>query len=185
MLIALSGKKGSGKDTVAKYFINKGYIRFAFADALKDICKILFNLSDDQLNGYLKETIDQRYNKTPREILQYIGTLMRNNMDNLIPNFGQNIWINVMKNLIDTAINNNTNIIITDLRYKNEYEFLQNTYSNHNLIFINIIRPNQYLSGDYNNHESENDLNNMNFYNYIINNDSTIDQLYYKCAEII
>ena len=170
MIIALSGKKGSGKDTIGKYFINKGFKRIAFADALKDICKIMFNLSDEQLNGDLKESIDIRYNKTPREILQYIGSLMRDNLDNLIQNMGKNIWINIVNNLI---INNGYNYVITDLRYQNEYEFINNLkLKGFNIKFINVIRDN--ISTNYNNHESEKDILPCD---YTIYNNDTIDML--------
>lgn len=44
-LIGLSGKAGSGKDTMADYLsVNHGFKRIAFADKLKEVCAELFNL---------------------------------------------------------------------------------------------------------------------------------------------
>ena len=43
-------KKGSGKDTVSEYLINHyGYNRYAFGDPVKDVCRVMFNFSEDQL----------------------------------------------------------------------------------------------------------------------------------------
>ena len=47
MLIGFSGKKGSGKSYFADYLVNnKLFIKLSFASPLKEITKILFNLSD-------------------------------------------------------------------------------------------------------------------------------------------
>ena len=50
-LIGLLGRKQSGKDTLGNYLVDKyNYKRYAFADPIKDILKIMFDLSDKQLN---------------------------------------------------------------------------------------------------------------------------------------
>ena len=182
MIIVLSGKKGSGKDTTANYFINNyGFIRFAFADALKDICKILFDFSEDQLNGDKKEIIDTRYNITPRETFQFIGSLMRDNINKLIEGYGKNIWINILNNLL--IKNKGKNIIITDLRYTNEYEYLNNLKAlyNYKVYFFTIKR--KQLSLNYTDHESEKDEF-ESISDYIINNNNTIDDLNIIIKEI-
>ena len=58
MLIGLLGKKRVGKDTVAEYLIEKyNFIRYAFADPIKEIAGIMFNFSYEQLYGNQKEII--------------------------------------------------------------------------------------------------------------------------------
>ena len=53
--IGLLGQKGSGKDTLADYLVNnKGFVKYSFATPVKNISKILFNLSYEQLYGNLK-----------------------------------------------------------------------------------------------------------------------------------
>jgi len=69
VVIILSGKKQSGKDTfykVAKSYIEDNYpnitlTKFAYAEPLKEICRKIYDLSDDQINGNLKEVPDERY----------------------------------------------------------------------------------------------------------------------------
>ena len=74
-IIGIVGKKGSGKDTAGEYLIEKyGYVRFAFGDKVKEVAKALFNFSDEQLYGKLKDSIDERYNLKPRQVFQRLGT---------------------------------------------------------------------------------------------------------------
>ena len=54
MIIALNGKKGSGKDTMAKYMCEKfGFVNYGFADPIKEVGRILFDFTDEQLDGLL------------------------------------------------------------------------------------------------------------------------------------
>lgn len=53
MILGLSGKSQAGKDTVADYLVShKGWTRKAgFADKLKQVCKLIFDLSDYQVRS--------------------------------------------------------------------------------------------------------------------------------------
>lgn len=99
MIIGLCGKAGSGKDTVADILVRDlGFVKIAFADPLKRVCKDIFDFSDEQLWGpsekrnepdfrYCRKphqqgydpvdgrptTIDAQY-LTPRYALQQLGT---------------------------------------------------------------------------------------------------------------
>ena len=49
-IIGLLGTTHSGKDTAGTYLISKHqFVRYAFGDPVKDICQILFSLSDLQI----------------------------------------------------------------------------------------------------------------------------------------
>ena len=73
-IIGFLGRKRSGKDTCGEYLIeNYNFTKYAFADPLKDILKILFNFDDEQLNKN-KEEIDKLWKISPREALQKFGT---------------------------------------------------------------------------------------------------------------
>jgi hypothetical protein len=74
-LIGVCGPASSGKDTLSDYIVTQyGGCKYAFADPLKKAAKILFNLTYDQLHGSKKEEIDERWNLSPRQILQRLGT---------------------------------------------------------------------------------------------------------------
>ena len=75
MIIGICGRKRCGKDTIADYLVNNcGFIKYNFGDLVKKICKIMFDFTDDQISGDLKDSIDSRWNISPREVFQIFGT---------------------------------------------------------------------------------------------------------------
>lgn len=81
LVIAFSGKIGSGKSTAAELLLQawpeepgRKVKMYAFARPLKDAMKAAFGFSEEQLYGEEKELVDLRYGVTPRHILQKIGT---------------------------------------------------------------------------------------------------------------
>jgi hypothetical protein len=128
-IIGITGKKFSGKDTTGEYLIDKyNYKRFAFADVIKDICKTIFGFDDEQLHGNKKETVDEYWDTTPRELLQFIGTdLFRNQIGTVLPKIGENIWVEVLKKKIIDRLKNNPDekIVVTDVRFQNELQMIK------------------------------------------------------------
>lgn len=57
MLIALQGKKGHGKSTIAAHLVaSHGFLRMRFMAALKDVIgPVLFRMTEAQTDGFLKE----------------------------------------------------------------------------------------------------------------------------------
>lgn len=114
MLIGISGRARSGKDTTADYLVqNYGFTKVAFADDLKEKCKTDFDLSDEQLHGNLKDTTDYRYNKTPREIMQTIGRFYRS--------INANFWVDKCFNKLLL----NKNYVLPDVRMPNEHDAIK------------------------------------------------------------
>lgn len=183
MIIAISGKKQHGKNTVAyivnKYTNNKFKV-VAFADKLKDFVCTLINCSRKDLENedfknnplskewdYLDDNCVQR-KMTPRILMQKIGTEgMRDNVHN-------NVWIN------GTLCNYNDkcNWIITDLRFKNEFERLKEL----NAIIIRVNRSN-IISNDE--HKSEKELDDYKSFDFIIENNSNKENLENKVIELL
>lgn len=171
-IIGLTGKKFCGKDTVANYFVvHGGYTKIAFADILKDVCKMIFNLTDKQLNTDEKEIVDERWKVSPRQIMQFVGTdLFRNQLQLLIPFVKEDIWILCVKNkLLDTS----KKYIISDVRFENELNMLIELGGK----IINIERMTEFDDK----HISET----LNLYcDYKIDNNGSIDELYIKCNNL-
>lgn len=181
MIIGLTGKKRSGKDTVAEYLVkNHGFIRIGFADALKNACKEIFNLSDNQLYGTEeeKERPDEYWKHSAREILQKVGTeLFRNELPKHLSNISNDIWIRVVdKKIKDLLAAGHNKIVISDVRFENEAEYIKNSGG----IIIKLNRPS--LSAD--SHSSEKNIDNIIADN-TINNTSTLEELYTKVENII
>jgi len=62
-IIAFCGLAGSGKDTACNYLVDRGYQKMSFAAPLKQMAKIAFGFSDEQLYGpsSKREEQDTRY----------------------------------------------------------------------------------------------------------------------------
>jgi hypothetical protein len=150
MIIGLTGKKGSGKDTIANYLVSKyGFIKLSFGGAVKDIVHIITGWDRELIEGsteesrIFRETIKHKiYNKTCRELMQIIGTdLFRNHFD-------ENIWINIIINKIDI----NKSYVITDVRFDNEALSIKNLGSGNNseqdTVLVKITRTDTDSSSD-------------------------------------
>lgn len=127
-LVAFTGLKGSGKSTAAQILMELGYTSIAFADPLKEVCKIIFGFSHEQMTDPIqKETVDPRYETSPRRILQTVGTtLFRETLPMSRP-FTSQIWIQYLKNKLDTLrASGIENIVVSDLRFEDEADFLRN-----------------------------------------------------------
>lgn len=131
MIIGITGKARSGKDTFAEMLAEelyketkKKYVLMAYATELKMRCQKDFNLSYEQLWGDEKEEIDQRYTKplnsddpdatleywTAREILQAYGQFFRT--------IEYDFWVKALFNTIEDK--GYENVIVTDVRHPNE-----------------------------------------------------------------
>lgn len=168
MIIGLLGKKGSGKDTMADFLVeNYHFKQYTYAEPLKKICQDLFSLTDEQMNCHvLKETIDERWNKTPRQILQQVGTdLFRKHYD-------ENIWVKILKEKLKVE-SDEQNIVVSDIRHQNE---LDTVTEFENCLIFRIVRPGCDVSDP---HSTEN--NNLKYKDIItIDNNGTIQDFYEK-----
>lgn len=181
MIIGITGRKGSGKDTIGEYLIEKhGFVRIGFADTLKQICEIIFGFSEEQLYGNLKEVIDDYWKHSPREILQKVGTdLFRNHAPKVLENLDENIWIRSVERKIENLKKNGiTKFVITDVRFSNELEFISKV----NGTSIRVVRDVE--NNEFSNHESEINIDKFETNHKIINN-STLEDLYKNVESIL
>jgi hypothetical protein len=172
--IGLLGNAGSGKDTLADYLVNdKEYIKYNFADPIKEISKIIFNLSDEQLYCS-KDIIDERWGLSPRIIFQRIGTEFgQYKIYDLFPELKDKIayrglWLKLFEVFLEA--NKDKNIVIADVRFKHEVDFLKK----HNFNIIKINRENNKNDS----HISEKEINLIKNVDYEINNNSTKEDLF-------
>jgi hypothetical protein len=149
----------SGKDTAVDYLINKyGGNKITFAKPLYDslfYSQKLFNFEENK---------DRKY-------LQIVGDWARS--------IDKNVFVNIALNKVINKVINNENYFCNDLRFLNEFEELKKN----NWICIKIIR-NTNINDK---HQSENELDFINddLWNYIIYNDSTIENFYKQLENII
>ena len=129
-LIGLVGFIGSGKGTVGDMLHEKyGFEKMSFAQSLKDAASSIFRWDRSLLEGDTtisrewRERPDQFWTEvmgrdfTPREALQKLGTEAGRQI------FHPDLWIKSLQKAIQDA---NKPTVITDVRFKNEIEFVQN-----------------------------------------------------------
>lgn len=175
VLIGLMGKKYSGKDTASDIIVsNYNFKKISFAEPLKKICMELFNFSQEQMETK-KETIDERWNTTPRTVLQYIGTeVFRKDINKIIPHIENNFWV---KSLEYNYIGKYDNLVISDVRFQNEVDMIHK----YGGIVIKLTRDNNNID----NHESESNIDYIINYDYVVNNNSTLNDLTNSIMDIL
>lgn len=161
IIIAISGKCRSGKDTLCDKIISilhdKKCKRYSFAEDLYEVC------------GAIQTYFEIPTRKDP-QLLQSIGTSLKDV-------YGPDIWINRALNKLETNLYDYPIHIFTDCRFELEMEYLKSFAKNYN-IEIKTIRVINYraVSDRDSNHISEIDLDDYNFDYVIINNmDNTWD----------
>lgn len=183
MIIGIAGKKGSGKDMLGNYLIQKyGFKRYAFGDPVKEVCRNLFGFNDDQLYGNKKEQITE-LGITPREAFQKIGTdFGRKALHQLFPSLNINdgeLWIYLFHVFMEKNIGENgkhkRNYVITDVRFKNEADAIRSQGG-----FVILL--DSIYSNKEDTHESENiDVD----YDYVLPNYGTKTQVFMKLDNLI
>ncbi len=181
-IIGISGRKYSGKDTLGDYLVkHHGYIRLAFADALKEATKNIFGFTDEQVYGDKKEEVDPFWNISAREVLQFLGTnIFRNNIKEILPNVGNDLWIYVVKRKILQKLeeDQNAKFVITDVRFPNEVEFIKSMGG----MTIKLKRDTE--KNQFYNHESEMQIDKLDT-TYEFDNNKTKEDLFANLNSIL
>ena len=176
-IIGISGKARAGKDTLADFISEEskkiGTItnKSSFAYLLKKMAMESFNLSHRQVYGDLKEVYDERWEKTPREILQLFGEGFRN--------IHEDYWVVSLLNVLNNFPNHNH--VVADVRYFNEYFRIKEEGG----YVIRIERDASKRDKITNpNHISETALDDIEF-DYVIDNNGSLEDLRQKAIEIV
>ena len=169
MIIGLSGFARSGKDTVADILVeNHGFVKMSFADPMRDALLRLNPLIQlrngpslplaQALRVYTWDEL-KSVSTDIRGLLQRMGSEVGREM------FGENLWV-------DYAIAHlpeNTDVVFSDVRYKNEAKAIL-------ALKGRVWRIEREGIGAANEHASENDLNNFPF-ELTIDNNFPVEQL--------
>jgi dephospho-CoA kinase len=175
MLIALTGKKQSGKTEAASYLVGRGFARINFKDSL---IEELIEKFPDLLEEIHKITFSPGMNYEPRELFKQKTPLVRR----LLQNYGTNVrrrdnefyWVNRWVNKYLFSLNED--VVVDDCRFLNEAETIRNQKG----IIIRIERDS--ISKDSHISETEMDLIQPDF---VITNDGSLLDLYIKIEEVL
>jgi hypothetical protein len=194
-VIALSGYKGSGKDTIALLLSKYGYIRTSFADPIKDLVsqkyRIPRSFCDDPER---KELHLLEYKVDPQDNFSRMITQF---MLGELPLFdGSRYWspraLCILEGSIARSVSSEYWVkrameqidfhpfsVISDLRYKSEVKQLRDKYGS-SLLVVRINRFEKSESVD----PSERDLDDFQF-DIVIENKGTLEELEEKVKVLV
>jgi hypothetical protein len=186
-IIAICGYNRSGKDTIANYLEkNYNYKHLKITYKLKECIKLLFDLTDNDLELNKKEEINDKWKVSPRHMMQFIGTdIFQYKIQELLPGIDKKFWINTFLNdplVSKLKKNDKFNIVISDLRFIHEYEELKKL--NIPILILKVINDNIIIDENISLHISNIEFLNIPI-NYQINNSGDLKYLYNQIDYII
>ena len=176
-MIALTGPKGSGKDTVARLIKDQydDVKTIAFADPIKKVIQHLFDLdptNNDQYDLFKRTSVSYQlpgwhnHSVSGRDLVREIGMLMRGYDD-----FQFNAYV------IDRVNGESANLwVVTDVRFDNEFELMRDL----GVPIIQITRP----GCDYDGHATERGFADKTV-DFTIANDGSLSDLNTKTGIIV
>ena len=188
MIIGIYGKKRHGKDTIADFLCKKyGFVKYGFGDPIKEISRIIFGFTDEQLYGEQKDIIDSYWNIKPRDFFQKFGTdygqfIFPDHFPSIFNDTNKRaIWVKLFVNWYkqQKKMNPLLKVVVNDIRFIHEYNSIKELGG----YIIKVYRD----IPDKDNHLSESELDNFTTdkFNHIILNDKTKDHLYKYMIDLI
>lgn len=173
LVIGLCGYAGSGKDLAAKGLTERGWLRIAFADGIRDVLRKIDPLvtmaGGYRLDALVAEEGWDAAKKNPdvRRLLQTTGTAVRDVI-------GDNAWVYVAEQkMFEAGIQN---VVYTDTRFPEEVEMIRSNMG----AIVRIVRPGV---GPVNGHISETAIDDIEP-DFTIVNDGTVEELQAKLVNI-
>ena len=198
MIISITGKIGSGKDTIAEIIQQSTQLDWEvkkFAGKLKTIAELLCGVPKQNFESqeFKKTQMFEEWGMTYREFLQKLGT------EALRSNLHENVWINALfsdykaktvavgtSEFDITEKDELPNWIITDTRFPNEMDAVKSK----NGLVIKVERTLKLRKGydtpnETDLHPSETSLDNYTEWDYVIENNGTLEELRAKVMLIL
>lgn len=181
LVLGFTGLAGAGKDTAASMLADllPNPHLYAFAQPLKEACKIAFGLSDQHVYGHEKETPLKLYDGvTSRQIMQWMGTELGRNLVH------KDVWLKRATLEYSLHLSPNKTFIVTDVRFDNEAQWVHERAG----YVIEVIRPNQHHIAT-SNHQSERGVDPALIHHTLVNDGTRADlrtkvrTLYHELAQ--
>lgn len=173
MIILVCGYKGSGKDTLANHLVSKhAFQHHKVSHHLKEMLMKIFGFTYEQVESNLKDEIDTEWNITPRTAMKFVGTdMFQFKIQELLPGIHRHFWCKLLVKDIINSRTDNCPIVISDLRFIHEYEYIMHAFPKETICIVKVLRSSIKIQNLFTD-ESENEHTKMN-YNYIIPNNGT------------
>lgn len=176
LLIGLHGLARTGKDTVARYLAaHYALLSYAFADPLKQSLAHMFNLSGAQLEGAAKEQPIEWLGKSPRQLMQLLGTEWGRHMVH------PELWLLLAEQNIGNQLSIDqarySGVVVRDVRFENEANWLRQRGGS----VVHILRPEAPSVAS---HSSEGGLV-IHDNDFVLRNEGSLHELYEQAAQLM
>jgi len=160
--IALSGKSGSGKTTVAEYLVSKhGYVRCSTGDVCRDLCRRLFRTESKAI---LNKVTDALKAVEP------------------------DVWVNAAL----SSLGEHTLVVFDSMRFASDYNYLRKQgftmWRIDAPLEIRLLRMEsrgQLVSREDDEHRAETELDEHHFDQIVNNFETDLDSLYLKIEQAL
>ncbi len=117
-IIGLHGRARCGKDTIADHLVAcHGFRKVSFAAPIREMACKIFGVDLYQLE-IIKETVDLHIGRSPREIMQTLGTEWGRNIH-------PHLWLIVAQRAISSTTNEGYPVVVSDVRFENEAQLIR------------------------------------------------------------
>lgn len=170
-IIAFTGKRGHGKTTAAEALMAKGYQHINFADTLRQVVHLVYGVTYEEMTDpVLKETpLDRWPFKSPRELLQYVGT-------DMFRAYLPQTWTKCF----ERNISGYSHVVCSDLRFPNEEDCLRDLEKveddDNAIVVVRVVDPKKTRTDVASQHASETEIDKIKA-DVTIVNDGTIADL--------
>lgn len=208
MIISLSGRAGSGKDTAADYLVsNYGFKKLSWAKNIKEMCKKAFNLSEEQVNTqagkqfvhaksfvldinkllFLTNWVEKTHKSKVK--LQTIDSVCRGLLNKEMytvrellqivgTEFCRGLYENYHIDIVQEELKKGGDFVIADSRFPNEVEAIDQLGG----ITIKIERPGNNI--EQSSHASEALIDSLKT-DYVYKNEDTIAEMNYFLDDVV
>ena len=118
-LVGLTGKAGSGKDTIADFLVHKyAYRKYSLAGPIKRMLAALFNLPELPWGDRDWKEKPIVGNHSPRVLAQTLGTEWGRSLSD-------SFWLDMFRREWDQWKNYPTGVVVSDIRFNNEAQYIR------------------------------------------------------------
>jgi len=157
MILGILGRSRTGKDCVARYFESYfGFEVHRLSSPVKSACKELLGLSDEHIEGSLKDVVLYGKTYTPRDCMTWLASETK-------ARFSESF---LFDRLLERT--RGQNIIIPDVRYHEDVQLIRA----HGGVIIKLTRAAAPIK-----HKFEDHVDDVDDADYVVCNDGTLEDL--------
>lgn len=172
MIIGLGHRKGVGKETLARILVEEhGFVRLAFADALKEVLTAMSPYLDPALADAIAKLGIEEAKRSPapvRDALNMLGNTMRAHVS-------PEVWVLAVTRRIDASAGGR--FVISDVRYQNEVRAIRDRGGR----VFRVDRQCAAVSYD----DSDDALEGFDQWDGVVDNGGSIDDLAAQAAALV